>query len=105
MQNDINFPESSGECYVNDGSVEIWSRQPVKMNWSTLDELLIHSSLPDHGRGGSQISSEPISSGGFGKVVRLKASRKLTDILLTMHFIPPHNYKFPDRLVTFSRVG
>ena len=53
-------------------------------------------------------SSEPVlhpavSSGDSGKVVQLKASRELTDheklTLLTKHFVPPHNYKFPARSI------
>ena len=54
-------------------------------------------------------SSDPVlhsavGSGDFGKVVQLKAYQKLTDheklILLTKHFIPRRNYKFPPRLVS-----
>lgn len=45
-----------------------------------------------------------ISLGDFGKVVLLKANRKLTDheklFLLNNHFVPPHSYKFPPRLVS-----
>ena len=53
-------------------------------------------------------SSEPVlhpavSSGNFGKVVQLKASRELTDYekltLLTKHFVPPRSYKFPARFI------
>ena len=46
----------------------------------------------------------PISSSGdFGQVVQLKTVRKLYDhekyTLLTTHFVPPRNYKFPTRNV------
>ena len=63
---------------------------------------LSHTNLPDHGRdepsrsqtlGNSGELHPAISSGDFGKVVLLKANRKLTDhkkfIFLTKHFIPP----------------
>ena len=40
----------------------------------------------------------------FGKVVQLKARRKVTDhenfVLSTKHFTPPHNYKFPAHSVS-----
>ena len=46
----------------------------------------------------------PISSSGdFGQVVQLKTVRKFYDhekyTLLTTHFVPPRNYKFPTRNV------
>ena len=83
-----------------------------------LSESLTHSNSSHHEGGepsqsqshsNSSGSSEPVlhpavSSGDFGKVVQLKADRKLTDheklILLTKHFIPPRNYKFPARFIS-----
>ena len=55
-----------------------------------------------------------VLSGGFGKVVELKAHRSLTDhekhVLLTQHFIPSPHYKLLTRVlmgasVIFSTVG
>ena len=45
-----------------------------------------------------------VSSGDFARVVQLKGIRKLTDhetfFLLSNHFIPTRNYKFPARFVS-----
>ena len=53
---------------------------------------------------GGPVVHPAVGSGDFGKVVQLKASIKLTDhenlYLLTKHFIPPQNFKFPAHFVS-----
>ena len=84
---------------------------------SQMSQTLTPGDSPQHPRGepshvqpsgSSSCSSEStlhpsVSSGDFGKVVELKAERKLTNhekqILLANHFVPPRKYKFPARFV------
>ena len=129
IQND-SFPGSSGGAHIDKGAnVELSDSELSSSSLSEsenesvegslqLSESLTHSNSSHHEGGepsqsqshsNSSGSSEPVlhpavSSGDFGKVVQLKADRKLTDheklILLTKHFIPPRNYKFPARFIS-----
>ena len=122
IQNDISF---TGGDYVDKGGSSLEPHSDSELSTSSnspseselveqlssrhdrSEESLIDSESPDSGRGessGSSVLHPAISSGDFGKVLPLKANRKLTEhekfILLTKHFIPPRSYKFPVRFVS-----
>ena len=128
-QNEINFHGSStgasqSDDEVQEGCVEGESDSSSMNSDSTSDSEVCeasalhcnisasHCKLPDDASG--EAMHPAISSGDFGRVVQLKAERKLTDherlSLLDRHFIPPRNYSFPTRYVggrsrCFSTVG
>ena len=66
----------------------------------------MHNELPGHDESESEVHLA-VSSGDVGKVVQLKAHRKLTDheklALLKRHFVPTRSYKFPSRLFSGHR--
>ena len=115
IQNDISFPESSGGTYINEwqqgGNVEPCDSELSSVSSSSeseddesMEHSKTHSNSPDPRGSNEPVLHPAVSSGDFGKVVQLKARRKVTDheklFLLTKHFIPPHNYKFPARFVS-----